>query len=103
MKQWKKSAFVMLLGAMLFLSAGATADLDALVERLPAQSAAESAEICEAVLAQGPDALDTLCSQLVANDGAKDVKIRFATNGLTKYLSLPNASAAHRAHNGLPP
>ncbi len=97
MKQWKKSAFVMLLGAMLFLSAGAMADLDALVERLPAQSAAESAEICEAVLAQGSDALDTLCGQLVANDGAKDVKIRFATSGLTKYLSLPNASAAHRA------
>ena len=60
---------------------------DALLERLPAQTVQENAEIHQALLALGSEALVDLCMRLTPPEKGGDEKIRWALNGLAKHAS----------------
>ncbi|MFM1919451.1 MAG: hypothetical protein RLZZ303_1085 [Candidatus Hydrogenedentota bacterium] len=82
---------------LLFAAASALADTDALLSRLPAQNAAEAAEINAALIAGGEAGLAALTQQLKPAGDNTDQPARYALGGLSFHVTRPGAPAEERA------
>jgi len=80
-------AFVLLIAQR---SAAASAPL-VLAEQLPAHNAADLASVCTELVALGPAAVTTLCTNLTPLADHTDLRVRYALTGLVKHVTRDEA------------
>ncbi len=80
------------------LAQGARADVGALIEKLPAQSPAQSARIFGALTDQGEAAVAELAAMLRDPEEGGDVQARFALHGMALWVARPGAEAEREAY-----
>lgn len=79
--------------ATIFVSAFAAqaATVDEIIAQFPAQDAAAANALFEQLLELDDDALEVLCARLVPFGEGDDNAVRYALNGLARYVSRPGA------------
>jgi len=78
------------------LRAGEAAGLAALVEKLPAESAAAAEEIYKEILKDAPASIVALTRMLKVPEEGGDAKVRFTVHGLTTYVCREGAEAERK-------
>lgn len=82
------AGLVVVLGAVAPVAA---ATVDEIVAQFPAANAADANALFDALIAEGDDAITTLCGRLVPLGEGDDNPARFALSGLARYASRPDA------------
>ena len=72
-------------------TAGAETGVSGVLERIPAESAAETENINATLVKLGPAAIRSLCGMLVPTGAGDDSKVRYALHGLLMYAGRPGA------------
>ncbi len=78
--------------------AATAADVDDLINKLPASSASEGQKIIAQIVKLGPPAYEELSKKLVAPGEGDNSKVRFAMHGLTVYVVRPGAELERRVY-----
>jgi hypothetical protein len=74
-----------------FLTPIATAGVNEIIAQFPANDAAAANQLFDTLLAEGEDAIEDLCGQIVPQGGGDDNTARYALTGLARYVSRPDA------------
>ncbi len=97
MKNRKKILSVMICGLFLaFTSSLFAANLADLTARMPAQNSAEFNKIFSEMVKLDSERISGLCMLLFPSGSGDDSKVRYALNGLAKYVSRPDAEEERR-------
>ncbi len=87
-----------LLGMTVALAGYAAAeDVEDLLKRLPAQNTADATNINQGLLALGPEGITALSLRLTPSGVEDDTPVRYALNGLAKYVSSGEREADRTA------
>ncbi|MBI2422030.1 MAG: HEAT repeat domain-containing protein [Candidatus Hydrogenedentes bacterium] len=70
----------------------AAADLEGLLKQLPGKDYAGTARVCEAIVAEGADAIAGLCARLVPLGKGDDNAVRYALSGMAKHVTRAGAA-----------
>jgi HEAT repeat protein len=72
---------------------GFKAQISSILERFPADTAADRDTLCAEIVKLGPAALAETCSRVLPPGAGNDAKARFAVNGLAVYATRSGAEA----------
>lgn len=88
------------LSVALFLAAGVCLAADPkvaeLLAKMPTDSIADGQKLMAELVQMGPGAVKEVCQMLVPPGTGDDAKVQFALNGLTMYVSRPDAEAERK-------
>ena len=81
----------LLLIGTLFCNGAHAADISSLLAPYPAKNQKELSIANADFVAGGEQAIHAACSMLVAYKPQEDIKVRYALNGVARYVARPNA------------
>ncbi len=85
------SAIVLLIIVLWVTTAGAETGVSDVLDRIPAESAAETENNNATLVRLGPAAIRSLCGMLVPIGAGDDSRVRYALHGLVMYAGRPGA------------